>query len=104
MLELRTYGETNLNDIAKCYAQLAINNFNNASNSILLPFEGYDELYYVSNRQNNNVLLYDLNRLSGNYEQTHFNSLATEYDKSQYIILRNTINQLAQDIINNRLS
>ena len=104
MLELRTYGETNLNDIAKCYAQLAINNFNNASNSILLPFEGYDELYYASNRQNNNVLLYDLNRLSGNYEQTHFNSLATEYDKSQYIILRNTINQLAQDIINNRLS
>ena len=45
-------GETNLDDIAKCYAQLAVNNFNNASSNFVLPFEGYDELSFLAKKAN----------------------------------------------------
>ncbi|MBR3884700.1 MAG: AAA family ATPase [Bacteroidaceae bacterium] len=103
---LKTYGETNLEDIAKCYALLVTNNFNPASQSSILPFEGYDELNYNVNleiaRSNGkpltNIPLYKLNN-----EEEHFNNkLKSPYDKCLYIIIRNVINGLAQQIINER--
>ena len=62
--EIKTYGETNLDDIAKCYAQLAVNNFNNASSNSALPFEGYDELSYIAKKANDDIYLYDLDRIN----------------------------------------
>lgn len=99
---LKTYGETDLEKIAKCYAQLAVNNFSSASKGMILPFEGYDDLDYKADSKNNNRL-YDLNRGKGcNDAQTvHFNKLECNYDKCLYIIVRNTINKIAVEIINN---
>ena len=101
--EIKTYGETNLDDIAKCYTQLAINNFNNASNSCVLPFEGYDELAYISRKDNEDIFIYDLNRFESKGEESHYNSLSSGYDKCLYLIVRNTINKLAKEITKKRL-
>lgn len=98
--EIRTYGETNLDDIAKCYAQLAANNFKSASSNMVLPFEGYDKLSYITRRKGEGqTYLYDLNRCMD--EKKHFASLNDRYDKCLYLIIRNTINKMA-DIITNR--
>ena len=102
--EIKTYGETNLDDIAKCYAQLAVNNFNNASSSCFLPFTGYDELAYISEtKTNEKIYIYDLNRIDDREETEHYNKLQSDYDKCLYIIVRNTINQLAKEIVRRRL-
>ena len=100
--ELKTYGETDLDKIAKCYAQLAVNNFSSASDGMILPFEGYDDLDYKADSKNKNRL-YDLNRGRGrnDAEAVHFNKLECNYDKCLYIIVRNTINKIAVEIINN---
>lgn len=95
--EIKTYGETNLDDIAKCYAQLAINNFNNASSNCILPFKGYDELAYIS--ANEDIYLYDLNRVNNSEEKEYYKHLTSDYDRCLYIILRNTINLLAKEIV-----
>ncbi|MBR5237695.1 MAG: AAA family ATPase [Paludibacteraceae bacterium] len=101
--EIKTYGETNLDDIAKCYAQLAINNFNNASSNFVLPFEGYDELSYIAKKANDDIYLYDLDRINKSKEKSHYNELKYDYDKCLYIIVRNTINQIAKEIVKRRL-
>lgn len=100
--DMKTYGETNLDDIAKCYSQLAVNNFNNASSHTLLPFEGYDELSYISKTENDNIHLYDLNRINEGNEKIHYTKLEYDYDKCLYLIIRNAINQLAKEIIRRR--
>lgn len=97
--EIKTYGETNLDDIAKCYAQLAINNFNNASSNCILPFKGYDELAYISAKSNEDIYLYDLNRVNNSEEKEYYNHLTSDYDRCLYIILRNTINLLSKEIV-----
>lgn len=93
--ELQTYGQTNLMDIVKCYAQLVLNNFQNASAHSILPFEAYDDISYQSAADNENVYLYDMNRYCEDAEQKHYNALADDYDKCMYLIIRNAINQLA---------
>ena len=99
--ETKTYGETNLVDIARCYAQLSVNNFKNASNSLVLPFDGYDELSYMSAENNGKALLYDLNR-TGEKEDIHYQHLSCKYDKCMYVIVRNTINSISKEIIKQR--
>lgn len=101
--EIKTYGETNLDDIAKCYAQLAVNNFNNASSNFVLPFEGYDELSFLAKKANDEVYLYDLDRINEGKEKSHYSTLKYDYDRCLYIIVRNTINQLAKEIVRRRL-
>lgn len=104
MSEMKTYGETNLDDIAKCYAQLAVNNFNNASPHWALPFNGYDELSYVSRKKDDEIFIYDLNRTDDEAEYRHYtHTLQSDYDRCLYIIIRNTINQLAEEIVRRRL-
>ncbi len=98
---LKTFGETDLESIAKCYAQLAINNFNSAASKFILPFEGYDYLDYKTNDKQDKVYLYNLNRVSENNEAEHYKKLTNNYDKCLFIIVRNTINKLAKDIVNN---
>lgn len=100
----KTYGETNLDDIAKCYAQLAVNNFNNVSDEVILPFDGYDELAYISKEKDDKVDIYDLDRYNNGFEKYHYKKLKTDYDKCLFIIIRNAINQLAKEIIRRRLS
>ena len=103
MKEIKTYGETNLDDIAKCYAQLAVNNFNNASSNFVLPFEGYDELSFLAKKANDEIYLYDLDRINEGKEKSHYSTLKYDYDRCLYIIVRNTINQLAKEIVRRRL-
>lgn len=93
--ELHTYGQTNLMDIVKCYVQLVLNNFQNASSHCILPFEAYDEISYQSAIENKNAYLYDMNRYSNDGESKHYNSLTDDYDKCMYLIIRNAINQFA---------
>lgn len=101
--EIKSYGETNLDDIAKCYAQLAVNNFSNASSGCILPFEGYDELSYISKKKDEDIYIYDLNRNNKDGETEHYKkNLGHNYDKCLYIIVRNAINQLAEEIIRKR--
>lgn len=99
--KIKTFGETDLEKIAKCYAQLAINNFNSASGNILLPFEGYDDLDYKTSKEPDKECLYSLDRVKEGNELSHYKKLKTEYDKCLYIIVRNTINKLANDIVKN---
>lgn len=101
---IKTYGETNLEQIAKCYSQLASNNFNSASKEMLLPFEGYGKLDYIIGKANKDadeeqVFLYDYNRIGDKSEEKYYNELESDYDKCLYVIVRNTINALADKII-----
>lgn len=100
--EIKTYGETNLEDIAKSYAQLAVNNFNNASSDCILPFGGYDELPILTKKADEVVDLYDLNRVGKNREESHYETLKHDYDKCLYVMVRNTVNQLAGEIVRRR--
>ena len=97
--EMRTYGETNLKDIARCYAGLVNNNFVSASANILLPFEGYDELRYATREGNpKDCFLYQLPD-----ENRHLATKCTsKYDKQLYLVVKNTINLMANELINKR--
>lgn len=97
--KLKTFGETDLESIAICYAQIAINNFNSAASKFILPFEGYDYLDYKINDEKDKVYLYNLDR--SNSEKDYYKELRYKYDKCLFIIIRNTINKLAKDIVNN---
>lgn len=95
--EMRTYGETNLKDVARCYAGLVNNNFVSASANILLPFEGYDELRYATREGNSkDCFLYQLPD-ENRHLATKCNS---KYDKQLYLVVRNTINLMANELIN----
>lgn len=84
--EMRTFGETNLDDVAVNYAKLVKCNFVAASDKIILPFRGYnhDALYHSDKSK-----LYVLD-----HESEHVQWLATdsEYDKQLYLAVRNAIN------------
>ncbi len=97
--ETRTYGETNLDDIVRCFVQLKTNNFFSASSDIVMPFEGYDEIRYSLQRRR---------QQTGESVEPELYSLADEhqfiagkciYDKQLYISIRNALNQMAEKII-----
>lgn len=92
--EMRTYGETNLKDIARCYATLVNNNFVSASENVLMPFDGYDELCYITGKDGAKVL-YKLKD-----EKRHLvESCTSRYDRQMYLVVRNTINMMANELI-----
>lgn len=99
--KIKTYGETDLEKIAKCYAQLAMNNFNSASSNLILPFKAFDDLNYKTSKEKDKENLYDLNKIEEGYETTYYKQLTCDYDKCLYLIIRNTVNKLANDIISN---
>lgn len=83
--EFKTYGETNLKDIATCYSKLANANFTSASDSILMPFDGYNEIECFNGGD-----LYS----------------CTEYPKGVYntqivISVRNALNGLGKRLLDN---
>lgn len=88
----KTYGETNLYDIASCFACLAVNNFSQASNDCILPLEGYDELKYIletENKSNNKAVLYMCDE----------SSLTSDYDRCLCRAIKNTLNGMSDRII-----
>lgn len=94
---MRTYGETNLKEIARCFIQLVAKNFVSASSKEILPFKGYNE-YRVSTDSKEKCLLYDL----GPDEPTWVGKLDSHYDKQLYFVLRNVINSIGPDLIKER--
>lgn len=90
---LRSYGETNLEQIALCYAQLATNNFTPASDYELIPFKGYDEWQFKRCIKQNkkNAILYDSSKAN-----TQFNS---NYDKQLFFTIVRALNDMAEEII-----
>lgn len=93
--EMRTYGETNLKDIVRCYSQLANNNFVRASETDIIPFYGYNEVRFVSDK---NAKLYDL----GDKEESNLlNTMHGRYNRQLYFVIRNAINNMAVELTNN---
>lgn len=97
IIEIRTYGETDLEKIAYCYASMTHNNFTSAAKGVynetkkdiqVIPFDGYKEY----NMDNNN-LLYNLD-----YEKDHWSRLC-KYDRSLYCMVRNVLNGQREIII-----
>jgi len=85
--KFKSYGETNLDDIAKCYSQLARKNFTSAcrSESVILPFDGYDEL-----------------RCSKGEDIYSYSKCSMEcYDQQMFISVRNTLNSLGKSLLSN---
>ena len=97
--EMRSYGETNLSQIAECYAMLASQNFIPASGANLMPFAGYDAVRYQSQRrrqqadQSVTAALYALRD-----ENAHLADKCL-YDRQLYLAVRNTINRSADSIL-----
>ena len=85
--EMRTLGETNLDDVAVNYAKLVKCNFVAASDTVIVPFRGYNhDALYRSDKSK----LYALD-----HENEHINKLTEaggEYDKQLYLAVRNAIN------------
>lgn len=81
--EARTYGETNLKDIAECYIGLHANNFSPVSNkkNVLIPFEAYD----VEREQPVDTGEVMVRRLHG----------GSRYDSRMYQVIGDKINQIA---------
>ena len=94
LIEMKTYGETNLEDIALCYSLLATNNFTAVSGSELVPFDGYNELAMYARSDGKKSKLYLLEA-----ENEHLEKLTHEYDKQIYLTVRNTLNLLSDVII-----
>ena len=92
---MRTYGETNLKDIARCFSQLSRNNFVSASENSIIPFTGYNEFCFS---QNKNGKLYDLGNQEGVWRVEH---LQSQYDQQLYYVIRNAINSMANELISN---
>lgn len=99
IMATRTYGETNLEDIVKCFVQLNKNNFFSATTDVVVPFDGYDEIRYNSQRRK---------RGEGEKIEPELYSLANEpkfvkgkceYDRQLYISVRNALNHLADKLI-----
>lgn len=93
LTELKTYGETNLEDVAFCYSLLATNNFTAVSDSDIVPFEGYNELAMYVKGGGKRPKLYVLDD-----EDEHMKNLG-KYDKQLYLTVRNTLNLLSDVII-----
>ena len=98
--ETRTYGETNLEDIVKCFVQLKRNNFFSATMDIVIPYDGYDEIRYNSQcrkRSEGEKIEPELYRLDN---ESMFIKSKCEYDRQLYISVRNALNHLAEKLIN----
>lgn len=93
LTELKTYGETNLEDVAFCYSLLATKNFTAVSDSDIVPFEGYNELAMYVKGGEEKTKLYVLDD-----EDEHMKNLG-KYDKQLYLTVRNTLNLLSDVII-----
>ena len=91
--DLKTYGETNLEDVAFCFSLLATNNFTAVSDSDIVPFEGYNELAMYVKGGEKIPKLYVLDD-----EDEHIKNLG-KYDKQLYLTVRNTLNLLSDVII-----
>ena len=94
--EMRTYGETNLRDITRCFSQLANNNFVGSSNHEVIPFSGYNEFRFSRERSGK---LYDLESGEELWHEQHLNS---PYDRQLFIVVRNTINNMAEELIGSK--
>ena len=94
--EMKTYGETNLEDIALCYSSLVTNNFTPVSTSKLLPFEGYNKSAIYTRDTNTSLYSYP-------EEEDHCKNLSL-YDKQLYLAIRNTINSISGVIANREMS
>ena len=95
--EMRTYGETNLRDIARCFSQLATNNFVGSSNHEVIPFSGYNEFHYSRERSGK---LYDMEL--DEEESWYGQHLKSLYDRQLYIVVRNTVNNMAEELISSK--
>lgn len=91
--EIRTYGETDLEKIAACYAKMAYNNFSPASKGVrleggsyldLMPFKGYDEYRKVSGE----YVMYQLDD-----EPAHVEKMIHKYDRCLFSLVRNVLNR-----------
>lgn len=91
--EMRTYGETNLRDIARCFSQLSRNNFVSASGNEIITFDGYNEFRYS---QDKNGKLYDLENDEGTWRE---NQLKSQYDRQLYYVIRNVINNMSEELV-----
>lgn len=101
ILNMKTYGETNLEKIAIAFSEIAKNNFTPASNNDLMPIDGYNEPRYkqaVRKDKNTTVQLYSLQN-----EDAHVHSLKNEYDRQVYLIVSNILNSISLDIIEKRV-
>lgn len=88
--EVKTYGETNLENIASCYARMACNNFSPASKSDLMPFEGYDEY-----RKNGDLyILYQMQK-----EEEYIKGIRHGYDRCLFCTIRNVLNRDREEIL-----
>lgn len=95
----RTYGETNLDDIVKCFVQLKTNNFFSATTDVVMPYDGYDEIRYNAQcrrRQEGEKIEPELYSLS--YEDSFLRNKCV-YDRQLYISVRNALNHLADKLI-----
>lgn len=96
--ETRTYGETNLDDIVKCFVQLKKNNFFSASSDVVMPYEGYDEIRYnmqMRRQKSDAKITPTLYSLDNEANFLHDKCL---YDRQLYISVRNAINHLADKL------
>ena len=88
----RTYGETNMTDIAVCFAHVAENNFSPVSKNVIVPLEGYDESAMYE-QDSSSKLLYN-NR----EEDSVLAKLGGLYDKQLYLATRNAVNKMKEEI------
>lgn len=88
----KTYGETNLYEVAAAFAMIARNNFVAASKHIVMPLEGYNEVYY---RQ---AFIKDRNTTARIYTAPgkHYDN---EYDRQLFLVVSQYLNSIAVDII-----
>lgn len=96
---IKTYGETDLEKIATCYAGLASNNFTPASEVDIMPFEGYDEYRVVGEGRRHQLYQYENEEKN---EEEYISKLEEKYDKCLYCIIRNILNRDGDDIINQK--
>ncbi len=124
LMQVRTYGETDLLNIASCYAGLAYNNFTPASGTDIMPISGYDEarkemidgskqhvLYkyqpkmHINLRRKyglrKNVSEYNVEKTSDT-EKDFYENLGTDYNRCLYCIVRNVLNESREEIIAKR--
>lgn len=98
---IKTYGETNLNQIALAFSQIAKANFSPAAKTVIMPVERYDESSYkmaYNKNRNTDKQIYSLKD-----EEIHVcNDLKHEYDRQLYYVISRVLNSMSLDIIENR--
>lgn len=126
IMEIRTYGETDLLNIASCFAALAYNNFRPASGTVIMPFRCYDEARkeQKDNRECHVLYRYEpetvqeetyglagyknrgmahIRRSSEAIDEADFiRNMPSNYDRCLFCMVRNQLNQSADSIIQKR--